>query len=72
MKFGMLFNGLGENAVPIDALAQGEKTFWGDTLMERESRRSITLRACQKGAALHLGRFARASWAKSRMPPAKN
>ena len=69
MKFGMLLIGLGENAVSVDV--QG-KNVLGDTLMEQESRLSINLRACQKGAALHLGRFAPASWAKSRMPPAKN
>ena len=71
MKFGILVIDLEEKAVSIDALAQ-RKELSGDTLMEQESWRSITCRACLKGAALRLGRFTRASWAKSRMSPTKN
>ena len=44
MKFGMLVIGLGENDVSFDELTQRKKFF--DTLMEQESRRTITLRAC--------------------------
>ena len=39
LKFGKF--GLGENAVSFDEIAQKKCLFW-DTLMEQESRRTIT------------------------------